>query len=59
MKTDLNHEQLTIIIERARKQRSIAAGEAIATGSRQGLLRLARAVDAFLHVLLMSPTVRH
>ncbi|WP_291986402.1 hypothetical protein [Candidatus Accumulibacter sp. ACC007] len=31
MKTDLNHDQISMLIERARKERSIAAGRAIAT----------------------------
>ncbi|MBL8368948.1 MAG: hypothetical protein JNM54_13705 [Candidatus Accumulibacter sp.] len=31
MKTDLNHDRIAMIIERARRERSIAAGRAIAT----------------------------
>ncbi len=56
MKADLNHDQLLLIIERARQQRSLAVGTLIVTASRRALLRLARAIDTALHVLLMSPT---
>lgn len=56
MKADLTQSQLLLIIERARQQRSLAVGNLIATSSRRTLLRLARAIDAALHVLLMSPT---
>ncbi len=58
MKTDLNREQMMMIVERARQQRSIAAGDVIAAGTRKALVTLARWVDQFLHILLMSPTAR-
>jgi len=58
MKTDLNQEQLMMIVASARQQRSIAAGKLIAAASQQTLRRLGRAIDAFLHALLMSPTAR-
>jgi hypothetical protein len=58
MKTDLNREQMMMIVERARYERSIAAGDAVAAGSRKALLWLAKWTDKFLHALLMSPTAR-
>lgn len=58
MKTDLNREQMMMIVERARQQRSIAAGDMIAVGTRKALVTLARWGDRFLHILLMSPTAR-
>ncbi len=56
MKTDLNREQMMMIVERARLQRSIAAGDVIASGTRKTLVWLACWTDRFLHALLMSPT---
>ncbi|MBK8386960.1 hypothetical protein [Accumulibacter sp.] len=58
MKTDLTREQMMMIVERARQQRSIAAGDVIAAGTRKALVTLARWADRFLHILLMSPTAR-
>ena len=58
MKTDLTREQMMMIVERARQQRSIAAGDVIAAGTRKALVTLARWVDRVLHILLMSPTAR-
>jgi hypothetical protein len=59
MKTDLNREQILTIVERARYERSLAAGEMISVAAHKALARLAHAADRFLHLLLMSPTVRH
>lgn len=58
MKTDLTREQMMMMVERARCERSIAAGNIIAAGTRKTLSALARATDRFLHLLLMSPTAR-
>lgn len=57
MKTDLNREQMMMIVERARQQRSIAAGDATAAAARRSLAWLAKWIDRGLHALLMSPTV--
>lgn len=56
MKPDLSREQMMIVVEQARYQRSLAAGEMYATAIRGTLRWLARVLDQFLHVLLMSPT---
>jgi hypothetical protein len=56
MKTDLTREQIMQIVENARQQRSIAAGEVSARTIRRSLLWLGRWIDRALHVLLMSPT---
>ncbi|HNC52365.1 MAG TPA: hypothetical protein PLO14_09045 [Accumulibacter sp.] len=56
MKTDLTREQMMIVVERARHRRSLATGELYATAIRRTLRRLARVLDKFLHVLLMSPS---
>ncbi len=56
MKPDLNREQTMIIVERARYQRSLAAGDFYAAATRKTLTWLARGIDKFLHLLLMSPT---
>ncbi|MCM8612163.1 hypothetical protein [Accumulibacter sp.] len=58
MKTDLDRDQMMMIVERARHQRSIAAGDLIASGTHRALHTLARWTDRFLHALLMSPTAR-
>jgi hypothetical protein len=42
MKTDLNREQMMMIVERARYQRSIAAGDIIAAAPPQGAVWLAK-----------------
>ncbi len=57
MKTDLNREQLMMIVERARQQRSIAAGDAAVAVARRSLAWLTKWIDRGLHTLLMSPTV--
>ena len=59
MKTDLNREQMMIIVERARYQRSLATGDIYAAATRKTLVWLARGIDKFLHLLLMSPTAHH
>ena len=56
MKTDLTREQMLTVVDRARYQRSLAAGEIYANAIRGTLRWLARTLDRFLHVLLMSPT---
>ena len=56
MKADLNREQTMMIVERARYQRSLAAGDFYANATRKTLRWLARGIDRFLHLLLMSPT---
>lgn len=43
------------IIERARKERSIALGNLIASGTRKTVLWLLNQGNRFLHALLMSP----
>ncbi|MEF8727105.1 MAG: hypothetical protein V5B34_02645 [Accumulibacter sp.] len=58
MKTDLSREQMMMIVERARYQRSIAAGDMVVSLTRRALSSLARWTDRFLHALLMSPTAR-
>lgn len=58
MKTDFTREQMMTIVERARYQRSIAAGDMAVAAARQALRWLARWTDRFLHALLMSPTAR-
>ncbi|QKS30101.1 MAG: hypothetical protein FAZ92_03649 [Accumulibacter sp.] len=58
MKTDLTREQMMMMVERARHERSIAAGDMIAAGTRRTLSALGRWTDRFLHLLLMSPTAR-
>ncbi|WP_300454369.1 hypothetical protein [Accumulibacter sp.] len=58
MKTDLNREQMMMIVERARHERSIAAGDILAATTHKALWWLARWTDRFLHALLMSPTAR-
>ncbi|KFB69519.1 hypothetical protein [Candidatus Accumulibacter vicinus] len=55
MTTDLNREQIMMIVERARNQRSIATGDLYAAITHQSLGWLARGIDKFLHLLLMSP----
>ncbi len=59
MKTDLSREQIMQIVELARQQRSIAAGEASARTIRRSLAWLGKWVNRALHVLLMSPTAHH
>jgi hypothetical protein len=59
MNTDLNREQIMMIVERARYQRSIAAGEVTAARIHKTLAWLAKWTDKFLHALLMSPTASH
>lgn len=56
MKTDLTREQIMLIVDRARHQRSIAAGNVSAAYFRQAALWLGHSTDRFLHLLLMSPT---
>lgn len=56
MKTDLTREQMMMIVERARYQRSLAAGDFYARAARRTSTSLARGIDRFLHLLLMSPT---
>jgi len=58
MKADLSREQMMMIVERARYQRSIAAGDMVATATCRAVSSLARWTDRFLHALLMSPTAR-
>lgn len=58
MKTDLTREQMMTIVERARYQRSIAAGDIIVATSGKALSWLAKWTDRFLHALLMSPTAK-
>jgi hypothetical protein len=65
MKNDLNTDDITLLIAQARKHRSDATGELIASGSRQlvaemlrGLIWLADRADRALHVMLMSPVRR-
>ena len=53
MKTDLNREQMMIIVERARYQRSLATGDLYAAATSKTLVWLARGIDKFLHLLLM------
>lgn len=59
MTTDLNREQIMMIVEHARKQRSIATGDLYAAMIHKSLGWLARGIDKFLHLLLMSPMARH
>ncbi|HOG02518.1 MAG TPA: hypothetical protein PLL14_00980 [Accumulibacter sp.] len=59
MNTDLKREEIMMIVERARYQRSIAAGEVTAVSLRKSLAWLAKWTDRFLHALLMSPTANH
>ena len=58
MNTDLKREEIMMIVERARYQRSIAAGDIIVATSGKALSWLAKWTDRFLHALLMSPTAR-
>ncbi|HAY29792.1 MAG TPA: hypothetical protein PK440_08305 [Candidatus Accumulibacter phosphatis] len=58
MKADLTREQMMMIVERARYQQSIAAGEIVVSGTRKALSALARWTDRFLHGLPMAPTAR-
>lgn len=55
MKTDLNRQQIMIIVENARYRRSVAAGQVTTDLLRKIVKSLARGVDRFLHLLLMSP----
>ena len=59
MNTGLKREEIMMIVERARYQRSIAAGEVTAVSLRKALAWLAKWTDRFLHALLMSPTANH
>ena len=59
MKTDLNRDQIMMIVERARHQHSIEAGGVIATATHKAIAWLASRGDKFLHALLMSPTAHH
>jgi hypothetical protein len=56
MRTDLTREQTMMIVERARYQRSLAAGDFYARVARRTLSSLVSGIDRFLHLLLMSPT---
>lgn len=58
MRTDLTREQILSIVDHARQQRSIAAGEVSARVIHNTLTRLAMLLDRALHWLLMSPTAR-
>jgi hypothetical protein len=58
MKTDLNHEQMMTIVERARYQRSVAAGQIIVATSGKALTWLAKLTDRLLHAFMVSPTAR-
>ncbi|HPT48719.1 MAG TPA: hypothetical protein PLS67_05930 [Accumulibacter sp.] len=56
MKTDLTREQIMLIVDHARHQRSVASGEVSAVFLRKSALWLGHGIDKFLHLLLMSPT---
>lgn len=58
MKSDLNTDDIALLIAQARRQRSDMTGELIAGGSRKALAWLARTADRLLHALLMSPVPR-
>jgi hypothetical protein len=58
MKTDLDREQIMMIVDRARHERSIAAGDVIATAARRALHTLAGWTDRLVHVPAMSRTAR-
>ena len=60
MKTDLNRDQIMMIVERARRQHAIEAGEVIATGTRSAIAWLSSRGDKLLHSLqFMLPTARY
>lgn len=58
MKTDLNRQQIMKIVEHARYRRSIAAGQVATDLLGKAVKGLARGIDQFLHLLLMSPVAR-
>ncbi|MCM8594505.1 hypothetical protein [Accumulibacter sp.] len=56
--TDLTREQIMAIVDDARQQRSLAAGDVTVASIREALGWLVRTGDRLLHILLMSPTAR-
>ena len=59
MKTDLTREQMMMIVERARHQRSLAAGDLIAAHTHRAIAWLARAGRKLLGATALAPTARH
>ena len=56
MKTDLNRDQIMMIVERARRQHSTESGQVIVTTARKAFSWLASKSDSLLHSLqFMAP----
>lgn len=59
MPIELNREQMTMIIERARHQRSIATGDLFASATHRTFSWLHRWANKAAHAITVSPTPHH
>lgn len=56
MNTEFDTRDIDLLIAQARRARSDAMGEFLATGTRRAVAWIASALDRALHAFLMSPT---